>query len=120
MGSYVARRIRFSNGERLSVCRCEMGFLSRRSRAFWTGSVGQIPSVARRAKLDARVGLSQGEQAKVLRVVHPDAPENPWSRGFVRQRNWLIVVLLLATGTRRSAPYPAERKDERPAMACNR
>lgn len=61
----------------------------------------QIPSVSRRAKLDARVGLSQEEQARLLQVVNPDSLENPWVRGFVRRRNWLIVVLLLATGMRR-------------------
>ena len=34
-------------------------------------------------------------------MIQPDSPDNPWERGFVRQRNWLIVVLLLATGMRR-------------------
>ncbi|WP_235580432.1 site-specific integrase [Rhizobacter sp. Root404] len=60
-----------------------------------------IPEVPRRAKLGARVGLSVDEQARVISVVHPDSPDNPWKRGFVRRRNWLIVVLLLATGMRR-------------------
>lgn len=61
----------------------------------------QIPPVSRRAKLDARVGLSQEEQTRFLQIAHPDSPDNPWARGFVRKRNWLIVVLLLATGMRR-------------------
>lgn len=61
----------------------------------------QVPPIARRAKLGAREGLSKEDQAHLLRVVHPDSPENPWKLGFVRQRNWLIVVLLLATGMRR-------------------
>lgn len=60
-----------------------------------------IPRVSSRAKLGARIGLSLEEQERVLRVVHPDSPENPWERGFVRLRNWLIVVILLATGMRR-------------------
>jgi integrase len=60
-----------------------------------------IPEVSKRAKLGARVGLSLEEQELLLRIVHPDSPQNPWARGFVRQRNWLIVVLLLATGMRR-------------------
>lgn len=60
-----------------------------------------IPEVSRRAKLEARVGLSQDEQQQLLGVVHPDSPDNPWERGFVRRRNWLVVVLLLATGMRR-------------------
>jgi integrase len=60
-----------------------------------------IPSVTKRAKLDARMGLSVEEQERVLRVVHPWSPDNPWKAGFVRHRNWLIVVLLFATGMRR-------------------
>lgn len=60
-----------------------------------------IPEVPKRAKLGARVGLNAEEQARVVAAVHPDSPDNPWKRGFVRRRNWLIVVLLLATGMRR-------------------
>lgn len=60
-----------------------------------------IPEVSKRATLNARVGLSLEEQERLLSVVHPDSPENPWKRGVVRLRNWLIVVLLLATGMRR-------------------
>lgn len=60
-----------------------------------------IPEVSKRATLNARVGLSLEEQERLLNVVHPDSPENPWKRGVVRLRNWLIVVLLLATGMRR-------------------
>ncbi|WP_328807355.1 tyrosine-type recombinase/integrase [Paraburkholderia elongata] len=60
-----------------------------------------VPPVSRRAKLNSRVGLSQEEEDRLVSVVHPDSPDNPWDRGFVRQRNWLIVVLLLATGMRR-------------------
>ncbi|WP_197388310.1 tyrosine-type recombinase/integrase [Ralstonia pseudosolanacearum] len=61
----------------------------------------QVPKVPTRAKLGAREGLSQEDQDRILKVVHPDSPDNPWVRGFVRQRNWLMVVLLLATGMRR-------------------
>lgn len=60
-----------------------------------------IPEVSKRAKLNARVGLSDDETGRLLAVLHPDSPNNPWKRGFVRLRNWLIVVLLLATGMRR-------------------
>ncbi|EEF22616.1 conserved hypothetical protein, partial [Ricinus communis] len=60
-----------------------------------------IPPVSRRARLGARQGLSLEEQERLLEVIHPDSPQNPWKSGFVRRRNWLIVVLLLATGIRR-------------------
>lgn len=61
----------------------------------------QIPEVTKRAKIGAREGLSKEDQSRVLAIVNPDSPNNPWKRGFVRHRNWLIVVLLLATGMRR-------------------
>lgn len=60
-----------------------------------------IPPVSKRAKLNARVGLSQEEQQRLVQAVHPDSPMNPWNRHYVRLRNWVIVVLLLATGMRR-------------------
>lgn len=61
----------------------------------------QVPRVSHRARLGAREGLSQEEQERLLAVVHPDSPDNPWKQRFVRSRNWLIVTLLLATGVRR-------------------
>ncbi|XYJ10459.1 tyrosine-type recombinase/integrase [Telluria sp. B2] len=61
----------------------------------------EVPRISKRAKLGAREGLSREDQERLLKVIHPDSPENPWKRRFVRQRNWLIVVLLLATGMRR-------------------
>lgn len=61
----------------------------------------QIPPVSKRAKLGAREGLSKSDQDRLVKLIDPDAHDNPWERGFVRQRNWLIVVLLLATGMRR-------------------
>lgn len=60
----------------------------------------QIPKVTKRAQMDAREGLSREDQDRLLRVVHPESPDNPWERGFVRHRNWMIVMLLLATGMR--------------------
>jgi len=60
-----------------------------------------VPEVSKRAKLGARVGLSLEEQGRVVALVHPDSPDNPWKRGFVRRRNWLIIVLFLATGMRK-------------------
>lgn len=71
------------------------------SRRALTAFREHIPQVSNRAKLDARIGLSLEEQERILSVVHPDSLENPWERGFVRHRNWLIVVILLATGMRR-------------------
>lgn len=61
----------------------------------------QVPTVSKRATLGDREGMSEADQNRLLAVIHPQSPNNPWKRGFVRDRNWLIVVLLLATGMRR-------------------
>lgn len=63
--------------------------------------LAQVPKVSRRAKLGVRMGLSKDDQNRLLSVIQPDSSDNPWKHGFVRHRNWLIVVLLLATGMRR-------------------
>lgn len=60
-----------------------------------------IPDVPKRASLDARQGLTVEEQDRLVHVVHPMAVDNPWKFGFVRKRNWLIVLLYLATGMRK-------------------
>jgi integrase len=60
-----------------------------------------IPPVSKRAKLNARMGLSEDEQRRLVQFVHPDSPANPWVGQYVRLRNWVIVVVLLATGMRR-------------------
>lgn len=60
-----------------------------------------IPAVSDRAEVGARTGLSKEEQDLLLSVVRPDSEMNPWQRGFVRTRNWITVVVLLATGMRR-------------------
>ncbi len=75
--------------------------LARESARVLKAFQGQVPKVSKRSKVGAREGLSKEDQEKLLAIVHPDSPDNPWERGFVRQRNWLIVVLLLATGMRR-------------------
>lgn len=59
-----------------------------------------IPSVPNRSMLGARVGLSVEEQNRLLSVVDPESPQNPWKSEYVRRRNWLIVVVLLAAGMR--------------------
>ncbi|BET27265.1 hypothetical protein RGQ30_27660 [Limnobacter thiooxidans] len=60
-----------------------------------------IPTVSKRAKLNARIGLSEQEQHRLLEVINPESSLNPWTRGYVRKRNWLLIVLLLASGMRR-------------------
>lgn len=60
-----------------------------------------IPAVPNRTKLNARVGLTLEEQNRLLDVIRPESPRNPWARRHTRLRNWLFVVVLLASGMRR-------------------
>lgn len=73
-----------------------------------------IPREPSRATVDGRVGLSVGEQQRLLQVVHPDSPSNPWRRGSVQRRNYLIVVVLLASGMRRGELLGLQIGDLRP------
>ncbi|SFE07419.1 site-specific integrase [Paracidovorax konjaci] len=73
----------------------------------------QIPEV-RAGERGSREGMSADDQNHLLAVVRPDSPQNPWKRPFVRQRNWLIVMLLLATGMRRGELLSIRLDDLRP------
>ena len=48
-----------------------------------------------------KVGLSRSAQNRLLEVCHPDHPQNPW-HGNVRIRNYLVMLLFLSFGIRRS------------------
>lgn len=71
----------------------------------------QVPTVSKRATLGDREGMSEADQNRLLSIIHPKSPNNPWKRGFVRDRNWLIVVLLLATGMRRGELLNIQLRD---------
>ncbi|TXH00031.1 MAG: site-specific integrase [Nevskiaceae bacterium] len=61
----------------------------------------QIPKVSNRATINARTGMSEDHELRLLDLIRPDSPLNPWKSAFVKARNELIVVLLLAGGMRR-------------------
>lgn len=52
-------------------------------------------------------GLSPSEVTRLIQIIDPDSPKNPWARGkskkaiAIRHRNQLIVLLMLAFGPRR-------------------
>lgn len=70
-----------------------------------------IPRVSRRAKLGARQGLTHQEESLLLDVIDLESPRNPWRSEFVRTRNRLIVILLLASGMRRGELLGLQVKD---------
>lgn len=42
--------------------------------------LAQTPRTSKRVRLGAREGLSREGQERILRVIHPDSPDNPWER----------------------------------------
>lgn len=75
------------------------GPLESDSKTVLEGLRAQVPKVP--TKRGTRQGMSEKDQALLLEVISPGSPTNPWKRPFVQYRNWLIVVLLLASGMRR-------------------
>lgn len=59
--------------------------LARESANELKAFLAQVPRKSRRVRLGAREGLSKEDQDRLLRVIYPNSPDNPWERGFVRQ-----------------------------------
>ncbi len=52
--------------------------------------------------LEGREGLDPAMRSRILEVVDPASPENPWKNKHVRSRNQLIFLWLLGLGLRKS------------------
>lgn len=50
---------------------------------------------------ERKKGITKQQEKRLLAVLKPDSPENPWPDAFVRTRNYLIVRLLLDLGLRK-------------------
>lgn len=48
-----------------------------------------------------RLGLEHDVQKKLLEVIDPRSPENPWRNAHIRERNQLLILILLFLGVRR-------------------
>lgn len=101
VADYVAAELDVATGDRLRLS------AKRELEAF----KATAPRNGRRAKVGAREGLSKEEQDRVLDVVRPGSPKNPWVRGYVQERNFMIVAVLLATGMRRGELLGLQIKD---------
>lgn len=71
----------------------------------WAGLAVLLPTMKVRRPKNGRVEFKRALPATtlsdLLAVAHPDSPRNPFRGHFVRERNWLIVNLLLLCGLRR-------------------
>ena len=98
---YVATELDVAAGDRLRMA------AKREVEAFRASA----PRKGGRSKVGARQGLSQEEQDRVIDLVRPGSPNNPWARGYTQQRNFIMVAVLLATGMRRGELLGLQIKD---------
>ena len=62
----------------------------------------RIPSNSGRNSVGQRQGMSKAEIERMLEVIDPASPDNPWKSEHVRVRNQLIFHWLLSLGLRKS------------------
>jgi integrase len=62
----------------------------------------RIPSSNGRSSLGQRQGMTKAEIERLLEVIDPASPGNPWKNRHVRVRNQLIFHWLLSLGLRKS------------------
>ena len=56
----------------------------------------------KKTKIDEMKGLTEQERERLLEVMHPDSAENPFANEALRLRNYIILLLGLEMGMRRS------------------
>lgn len=56
----------------------------------------------KKKKLDEMKGLTQQQRDRLLEVMHPDSAENPFANEALKLRNYIILLLGLDLGLRRS------------------
>ncbi len=61
----------------------------------------RTPSAGSRNSTTRKKGLTHEDQALLMEVMHPDSPKNPWADAFIRERNYTIICIFLATGMRK-------------------
>lgn len=58
--------------------------------------------VWKKKRIDEMKGLTSQERTRLLEIMHPDSAENPFSDKAIRLRNYIILLLGLDMGLRRS------------------
>jgi integrase len=61
----------------------------------------RMPPSSRNNDSGAREGMSPEVRQRLLEVIQPDSPDNPWKNEHVRIRNRLIIMWLLELGLRK-------------------
>ena len=71
----------------------------------------RVPSGSSRNDLHRKLGLTHAHQERLLAVVDPNSPDNPWTDIRVRYRNQLLVRFLLFLGVRKGEALSIELGD---------
>jgi integrase len=74
----------------------------------------KTPAVTDRADVGQRMGIGRQEQERLLRLVMPTNPQNPWTGVRIRLRNQFIVNAILALGARRGEFLGLRVRDFKP------
>jgi integrase len=61
----------------------------------------RIPPSTGRTVVGQREGLSKECRERLISIIEPESPENPWPNEHARRRNYLVVRWLLSLGLRR-------------------
>lgn len=61
----------------------------------------RMPQRSRRAVMQQRQGLKEDALRRLMAVIVPTSPENPWRGKHTRERNYLIINWFLSLGVRR-------------------
>lgn len=69
--------------------------------SFTTAINSRIPAIGKRDTLKERLGLTQEESKEFLRVICPNAEDNPWSSEYIKVRNELLLLWIYHHGLRR-------------------
>ncbi|HCV41432.1 MAG TPA: site-specific integrase, partial [Pseudomonas sp.] len=65
----------------------------------------------KKTRTDQMKGLTAQERTRLLEIMHPDSAENPFSDDAIRLRNYIILLLGLDMGLRRSEMLLIKTKD---------
>lgn len=76
-----------------------------------SGFAATTPRSRRRNSMNARRAPSDDQIDRLLRLVHPRSPDNPWVSQFCRARNHIVVLLALLLGLRRGEILGLRIKD---------
>ena len=72
---------------------------------------GSIPRISSRQENEQLEAVDLDVIERIAKVLHPKHAQNPFSTPFIRQRNYLLLLLMIESGGRRGEIYQTKSKD---------